>query len=236
MEEKLKEFYSLGKENFACGLYEDALLYFSEFIKGNTRFADVYHMLGVIYHQRGEFEEAVKAFKRALKLNPSYTEAYLNLAVTYSDLGKFKQAEEVYAQAAAATQMQAKFGIKDKFARGKLANMHVEIGDIYKGLGLHDEAIEEYRKALKLNPSFVDVKTKLGVAYRDKGDTKQAIKELKEAKRLKPGYSVAGINLGITYYSQGKIKEAKREWKDVLKRDSKNETARMYLRLVEEKK
>jgi tetratricopeptide (TPR) repeat protein len=236
MDERLKTLYNSGREKFTEGKYDDAMKSFSEFIENNQSFADVYEMLGIICHQRGTFDRAIEYFKKATELNPRYTEASINLAVTYMDIGQYNKAREVYSRirAVEAQAQDAPKKISDHFARGKLANMHMEIADIYRSFGLFNEAIDEYKKSLELEPEFVDVLTKLGMALRDKGKLLHAIGEWEEAKRIKPTYSPARLNLGVAYYSLGKMDNARTELNEILKYDPENRQAKMYLRMIEE--
>lgn len=234
MDTEVRRSIKLGKECFDNKNYTKAERYFSDVVKKYSNFADVYNMLGLIYHEQGKFGKAHKAFEKALKLNPNYIEASLNLAVTYNDLGKYKQAKEIYTRAKKVSQEHA--GGLDPFAKGKLANMHAEIGDIYKGIGMYDDAVEEFKKALILRPKFIDIKTKLADTYREQGNVDKAIKEYLDAKKISRHYPQIGINLGIAYYTEGKTAKAKSEWKEVLVKDPNNKSAKMYLKLVRPEK
>ncbi len=55
METDLKELYQTGKESFQKGVYPKAQECFEKFIKKNKEFADVFNMLGIIYHGQGNF-------------------------------------------------------------------------------------------------------------------------------------------------------------------------------------
>ena len=82
MDEDLKHLLTLGKSHYHRGEYGRAERYLAQVVEQNQSFADVYNMLGVIYHDQGQFAKARRAFEGALRLNPSYTEAALNLAVS----------------------------------------------------------------------------------------------------------------------------------------------------------
>src|SRR5215467_6647830 len=103
-------------------------------------------MLGVVYHSQGRFSDAEEAFEAALRLNPRYTEAALNLSVTYNDRGKYDRAREIYTRAVIGAAGQP--NMLERFARGKLANMHADLGAAYAGLAMFNEAVREYSKAL----------------------------------------------------------------------------------------
>src|SRR5262249_27745328 len=148
--------------------------------------ADIFNMLGVIYHDQGRYAQAQEAFEQAMRINPSYTEAALNLAVTYNDLGKYHEAKEIYSKAMVRSRGEPRS--LDPFAKGKIANMHAELGDAYAGLGLADEAVREFEKALSLCPGFVDIRTKLGLGLRDMGRAEEALRELRAVKQLNPSF------------------------------------------------
>ena len=50
----------------------------------------------------------------------------------------------------------------------------------------HDEAIAEYREAIRLKPDFAEAHNNLGNALQAKGKLDEAIAEYREAIRLKP--------------------------------------------------
>lgn len=230
MANKVAELYQQGKHHYDKGEKEQAMECFLELFGKSEGFADARNIAGLLYHGRGDFEKAVECFERALKINPNYTEASLNLAVTYNEMGRYKKAKEVYQSAQRAA---GKADSLDPFVKGKLANMHAEIGDVYAGIGFLESAIDEFKKALNMRPDFVDVRTKLGIAYRDRGDLNLAIRELKEAASINPAYAPASVNLGIAYYSDGDIEKAREEWASVIKKHPDNRLARMYLNLTE---
>jgi tetratricopeptide (TPR) repeat protein len=229
--ETIRQLVALGKQCFDNKQYEKAEHYLKKVLSLNDRYADVMNMLGVIHHIEGKFSSAIDLFKRALKINPRYTEAILNLAVLLNDLGQYQDAKKLYSQLRQVhKEPQRQI---EPVLRGKLSNLHSDIGDIYRSIGLYHHAIEEYQKALNLNPSYRDIRTKLGQAYRENGQLVQSLKELKEVVKLDGRYSPARVQLGVTLYSQGKITDAKKEWKTVIEKDPDNEYAKMYLRLCE---
>jgi tetratricopeptide (TPR) repeat protein len=222
---------TVGKEAFNKQDYETAERCLKDVIKKKAVFPDLYNMLGLIYHERGKYGLAHKAFEKALELNPNYTEASLNLSVTYNDLGKYTEAKAVYTKAKKASTLEP--GEIDPYLKGKLANLHFELGEIYRGINLYDDAINEFKKALFIRPTFVDIKTRLADTYREQGNIDKAIKEYIDAKKLGKNYSAISINLGISYYAQGKYQKARGEWEEVVMKDPNNKRAPMYLSLLD---
>lgn len=229
MDEALKQALQLGRSYFEKKQFVKAERFLTQVVEQNQGFADVYNMLGVIFHDRGDFAKAQRAFEAALRVNPSYTDAALNLAVVYNDLGRYKEAREVYQQALARS---AGPGNLDPFVRGKVANMYADIADVWAAAGRYEEAITDFRRALELGPAFVDVRVKLASAFREKGDKEAALAELDAAVAQNGSYLPARIQRGVTLLSLGRRDEAIAAWREVLERSPGNKQAEMYLRLA----
>jgi tetratricopeptide (TPR) repeat protein len=120
----------------------------------------------------------------------------------------------------------------DPFIKGKLANEHLKIGTIYADLGLLDEAIDEYEKAIRLAPNFADIITRLGIALREMGRYDEAIKQFSHAKEVNAHFIPARVHLGLTYYSRGFYGLAEEEWQEALKIDPANTAVKTYLNFV----
>lgn len=232
MNERVAQQLSAAREHYKVGEYERALPLLQAAVAEGASFPDIYNMLGVIHHAQSRFEEAEAAFERALQLNPRYTEAALNLSVTYNDRGKYEEARIVYTRAVAGSVGQAHS--LDAFARGKLANMHAELGAAYAAFGLGADAAREYGKALDLCPDFADIRVALANVYRDMGMYNAAVAELEHAKKSRPDYHAARLQLGVTYFSLGRRFEALAEWHAVLAADPTNKSARLYIKMVED--
>ena len=224
--------YWLGKEAFDHQDYTKAERYLSEVVKDGYEFADVYNMLGIIYHQEGKYEKAVHSFEMALEINPNYTDASMNLAVIYNDMGALDKAKVVYLDAQKRAQTKASPKGLDSFSLGKLSNLHKDIADVYLSFGMNEEAIEEYAKALKLNPDFVDIRTKLGIALRDSERYKEALTHLKQAVSERSDYIPALLALALCYFKMGNSKDAKETLAVVMKSDPDNKIAALYLTMI----
>lgn len=230
MDEALKQLLTLGRGYFEKKQFSQAEKYLTQVVEQNQSFADVYNMLGVIFHDQGQFARAQRAFEAALRINPGYTDAALNLAIIYNDLGKYREAKEVY-QTALSRQQKAP-GRIDPYVQGKIANMYADIGDAFASSGLLLEAIGEYRRALALCPTFVDIRMKLADAYRDSGSPGEAVTQLSELVNSHPNYLPGRVHYGIALYSAGRKEDAIKAWEEVLARSPGNRSAEMYLNLV----
>jgi tetratricopeptide (TPR) repeat protein len=232
MDDRLRRLITLGREHYLAHEYDKAEKYLGQVVQEHRGFADVFNMLGVIYHDGGRFTLAEEAFGEALRINPGYTEAALNLSVTLNDLGKYAEAREVYTNALNRSRREPRS--LDPFARGKIANMHADVGAAYAGVGLYPEAVVEYAKALSLCPTFVDLRTRLANVYREMGDHQAALREFEIIKAQNPKYTPARVSLGVTLFALGRLADAMREWEQVLAAEPENKQARVYLRMVKD--
>jgi tetratricopeptide (TPR) repeat protein len=231
MDERIKGLLVRGREHYQKREFDKADYLLREVIEHSDSYADVFDMLGIIAHSRGDLHAAARYFERAVALNSAYTEALLNLAVTYNDLGRYEAARQIHSKV-------RKLGNVgpvqiDPFARGKIANMHADLGQAYAEAGIAHEAIEQYLKAVQLCPSFADLRTRLGTLYRDAGDLPRAREQYEAAKSANPKYVPARVLLGVTLFSLGDSTAAVGEWREVLEIDPENKSAQMYVRMCD---
>ena len=240
MDTQLRHHLNAARDLYQSGDYDQAEEHLRAVLEHHDGFADVHNMLGVILQQRGDTQAACTSFERALELNPRYNEAALNLSVCYNELGRYEEGKAVYAQAAgerpapaatAGSPVGHNAELLDDFVRGKIANLHADLGSAYTAVGMLEAATGEYRKALELCPTFVDIRTKLATTLRDAGDTTAALDEFEAITESAPGYLPARIHMGVTLWSLGKRDEARAQWRDVLERDPDNRSVRVYLAL-----
>lgn len=231
MNERVKQLLVLGREHYAKREFEKAEQMLRMVLEEEDRFADVHDMLGVIAHSRGNFLVAERHFERALEINPAYTEAALNLAVTYNDRGKYEKARDIYSKIKVGPTGTAQ-GL-DPFARGKLANMHADLGQAYQDAGLAREAIAEYEKATALCPDFADLQTRLAALLRETNDLPGARARYETAVQAKPNYVPARLQLGVVMLTLGEPQLAEEHWRHVVSLEPDNSQAKMYLRMLE---
>ena len=85
------------------------------------------------------------------------------------------------------------------------------------GKGLHDEAIDTYSRALKLDPDLAATRNNLGTLFVEQGRLDDAIACFRRAVELKPDYSEAASNFVSTLtlhpdYGSGAILAEHRDW------------------------
>ncbi len=95
-----------------------------------------------------------------------------------------------------------------------------------------DEAIQEYRDALRINPNDALLHNNLGVAIGDQGKLDQAIEQYHEALRLNPALALAHYNLGECLRQTGDRDGAVREFRDFLNLAENNSELRTKVERV----
>ena len=156
----------LARDFFERGQYPDAIREIREAIQLNPGFPDLHQQLGLALSMSGERELAVDEFRRALHLNPNYVEARLNLAIVLNDLGRYDEALHEFHMERPRDPDHENLTPE---VRAHLAESHTLLGDTYRNLGLLVDASQEYRKALRAAPQFLDIKNKLGSVYAEMG-------------------------------------------------------------------
>jgi tetratricopeptide (TPR) repeat protein len=80
----------------------------------------------------------------------------------------------------------------------------------------YDDAIEQFQRALALDPSNSLYHCNLAVAYGERGDARLAFDEYQKALDLNPVDLTAHLNLGYAYNEQGQADKAHQEWSRVI--------------------
>jgi tetratricopeptide (TPR) repeat protein len=229
MDESTKQLLAQAKEYYANREYDRAIpLLLKVLDSGGGKFADIHHMLGQIYFDKGDFGRAREYFESAVRLNPKYTDAILALSVTYSEIGKYEEANKL--QSFAQAQMEKQPDAVDPFIKGKIANMHADLAAAYMEAGMPGEAIVEYTKAVNLCPSFPDLWTRMGHIHREMGDKQAAKEAYRKAIEARAQYVPARIHLGLILFQEGDKDGAVQQWTEVMRIQPDNRSARIYLK------
>jgi tetratricopeptide (TPR) repeat protein len=232
MNRDLSTLITIGKRAFEEKDFFRAERILREAIEGGAVFADLYYILGLIYHQWGKLHQGVEYFEKAIGLNPAYTEALLSLSITLNDMGKYEEARAAYRRASESV---ARTGppTRSGLFRGKIANLHAELGELYLALGQNEEAIQEYRKALLVAPDYPDLRIRMVVALREAGKVAEGLEEVEKILGSRPDSVPAMIQQGILLYLAGRKEPARRAWEKALFRDPTNRLVQLYLNTLD---
>ena len=192
--------------------------------------ADLYYMRGLLRSYQGRLTQSIDDLKNCLKTDPKHTDAAVCLSIILNDIGHYDEAKKIFEQANKSvflkqvgddTQVDQKFAVK-----------HFELADLYFRHRRFDEAIDEYNKAIILDPSNTETRVKRAKAFAKKGFLTRAIQDLQQLKVERPQSTMVGVQLGLLHYSQGNVLDAQIEWDAVLENDPVNREAIAYLDLL----
>ncbi len=227
--DSVRQLLNLAREHYARRDANTADTLLREVVRQDDSIAEAYDLLGLVQHERGDLKGARESFAKAVALDSSRAESAVNLAITCNELGLYAEARRVTAAMSTAGRAQGRI---DAYARARLSSLHADTAHAYAELGLHTEAVEEYRKALALTPEHVELRTRLGVALRGDGDLTGARAELESAVTASPEYAPAHVALGLTYFRLGRREEAEAAWRKALSLDPTQRPATVYLRML----
>jgi tetratricopeptide (TPR) repeat protein len=153
-------------------------------------------------------ENQTTSLKLAQKINSSLAESThgtVSIGIaSYPTLG-FKK-EEILDNAAKALDHAAFFGPASIVAFDAVS-LNISGDNLYQH-GDIDGAVREYKTAILLDPSDVNIRNSLGVCYGTLGDYGKAAKEFKEALKLDPDDAMVLYNMGLVNMLTGKIEKA----------------------------
>jgi tetratricopeptide (TPR) repeat protein len=150
---------------------------------------------GVAYDMIGETDRAIDDFDTAIRLYPAYGKTYIYRGLAWAKKRDFNRAADDFADA-------IRRDPSDAFlALSNLGNVDEEIGE-------HDRAIENYGRAIELNPGYFPAYYSRAGAYYAKGEYDQAIEDYGRVIGLKPNYGEAFNNRAIAYLARGAVDKA----------------------------
>ena len=82
------------------------------------------------------------------------------------------------------------------------------MGVAFQSQGNLNDAIDSYKRVLKLKPNFAEAHSNLGVALRDNGELDAAIEHYYRAIKIRPNYVDALNNLGVALKDKGELNAA----------------------------
>jgi tetratricopeptide (TPR) repeat protein len=85
---------------------------------------------------------------------------------------------------------------------------HANLGDAFADAGEYNDAVGNYKEAIKINPDYLNAHYNLANVLAEQGEVDEAISQYREVIRIDPYYYPALNNLGQNLIKQGKRTEA----------------------------
>lgn len=163
----------------------------------NESLAEAHTSLAQIHFEFDrQMAEAEKEFKRAIELNPNYATAYQWYAEFLTAQGHFEDAI---------------FRMKRAEEIDPLSPIiKADLGTTYNTARDYDRALQQYQRALQLNPNFAAAYWWMGETYTMKGQFAEAIASLKKALDLSGRNTRMMADLAFTHAKAGNPTEARK--------------------------
>jgi tetratricopeptide (TPR) repeat protein len=142
-----------------------------------------------LFFDKDSFGDLKKSLKLAFNLLPVVFRGYLS-----ERTGTIDKAIAIYQEA-----LEKAVGFSP---------LYISLGDAFRKVNRLDDAINEYRMAIWLNPSSIQAYKKLCNTFEEMGDFDNAIKTYKKLMKFKPNDAVLYSNLANILYMKGDISDA----------------------------
>ncbi len=199
---------------------EEAERVFSAVVGRTPNFAPAHSALGLVHlhyvrHGLGGVSRlmaAQKSFERALQVDPGYLEAQVFHVYTFLARGE-KEA--------------ARHAVHHLLETHPIDfNVHTVAGVVLRLDGLYEEALEEFTRALELNPANAAlIYNHRARVYHYQGQLELAHEEIAKGLTLEPDQPLLLTTLGYLYFRQSDLKLAISTLESVLKKDANVRTA-----------
>ena len=156
------------------------------------------HAAGQSAQDQGRFEDAIRIYNRviALSANQPRTAAIANLRIgnAYMAQGKFGNAQVAYERAVALNPADAE--------------SYNNLGEALGELKQYPRAIENFTRAISLDPKLLKAKYNQAVSYDRMGNFRYSEFVFRSLIKSSPNYSLAYDGLAVTLSKAGRAKEA----------------------------
>jgi len=162
---------------------------------------------GMDLYRDGKYSEAADAFRRSVALSPTSAYAQTSadyMASSYIKIGRIDKAADAYK-----TSMQL-----DPTSDAPV----VKLANLYFAEGRHQEALTQYEKAVRLNPSAVNYFS-LGQAHLARENFLEAESAFSRVQRMEPQATNGYYGLGQVYNKMERYDDAVLQFKAAIEKD-----------------
>jgi tetratricopeptide (TPR) repeat protein len=189
----------------------------------------VIYKIARVYQDKGDNKKTLKYLNEAIATKEDILYAYPVLIDTYLALGEEKKAEETKKTY---TRLKSEVAVKMHFEKGKNA---------YNNRNYRD-AVEEFRKAIKADPSNPAAYANLGYVYLEIGQDMKAHEYLLKALQIDPEEATAEeierpnahFGLAMIYRKMGNTAKAREHLEEFLKIEPSGHFSRKAEKLMED--
>ncbi|RMG45879.1 MAG: tetratricopeptide repeat protein [Acidobacteria bacterium] len=177
-----------------------------------------YHLKSGVYHfHRGEHGPAADFLTRAIEQDEEISAADRRAALYYLVQTRIGAAESFAARGElerAAEEYRRALAVMPDYP-----DVHFRLARTLRRLDRLEESLAHLRRALELNPAFVDASVELGMALLESGDLPAAREAFEAAERMRAGRAAEGLARARRALEEGRVDLARDLYKDVFATD-----------------
>ncbi len=183
------------------GRLEEAIDILQQGLENNPESYKIIEIYGIMLTEVGQYDKAVEILQEGLKYIDYDPEIWNYLGVAYWKKGDFPNAHDAF---------QKVLSLDENYpvVLNNLGSLYLSQSLKTKNADDLRQAIQNYRKAIELDPEYAEAYNGLGSAYGNAGELAAAIRCWERAVELKPDYSFPLYNLGLSYLTKGNKSKA----------------------------
>jgi len=191
--------------------YTEAASLFTRYTERKSENPWGFYMLGLSSWKAGDNDAAEFAFERALELDPNHVKSHINLTRVLLQTGR---PDYALVQAGEALDIDPE------------SNDALRLrGVAYHRLGKNEEAIDAYRRAIKVDDTDAWSMNNLGLLFIEEGRIDEALPALARAVELREDIAVFFNNLGMALELTGRIRAAEETYAKAMAVDGGHDKA-----------
>ncbi len=177
--------YNLGKLYNIRNILGEALKYAWRAKEIKKDYRQAYDSIGNIFYKMHDFENSLQYYKEFIKMDPKDGWGYYNLGCVYYAMKDLEKAEESWKNAIKKEKRKKKERKKEKSFKDELDmslivetrpvsfDSHKSLGSLYLQQNLKENALEEFKKAVELEPADPEPYYEIGKIYYELNNTKE---------------------------------------------------------------
>ena len=142
--------FERGTAAVQAGRMEEGIVALKRALELDPSLPGAHFNLGAAYRSLGNPDEALAAFRRAAEVAPTFAEAHLNIGSVLREQRELEQAE---------CSLKAALALKPDLPEALL-----ELGNVHRGTGDWRAALEDFRRAVSVDPGFARARWAAAVA------------------------------------------------------------------------
>ena len=178
------------------GKWKEAMDCLRQGYQANPSSLSILRTFGILLTEAGQNDAAIEVLKQGLAIIDYDPELWNYLGIAYWNKGDFPAAAEAYGRALA---LDSNYPI----VINNLGSLHFSLFLKERKEEDFRQAIDHFRRAIELDPSYASPHNGLGAALAKAGDLEGAIASWEKAVSLDPKITHALYNLGAAYLARG---------------------------------